>query len=115
MEVTICDVGPRGGLQNEPETLSHAAPALRTRTPPSRRARRSSAPRWMGLGGCAFAPRATGKIATEDLVYLLHGEGVETGIDLEALIAVAKWLEETLGRELPGQVYRAGTFAPVAG
>jgi len=68
-----------------------------------------------GLGGCPFAPRATGNIATEDLVYLLHGEGVETGIDLEALIAVAVWLEETLGRELPGQVYRAGTFAPVAG
>jgi isopropylmalate/homocitrate/citramalate synthase len=68
-----------------------------------------------GLGGCPFAPRATGNIATEDLVYLLHGEGVETGIDLEGLIAVAAWLEETLGRELPGQVYRAGTFAPVAG
>jgi isopropylmalate/homocitrate/citramalate synthase len=68
-----------------------------------------------GLGGCPFAPRATGNIATEDLVYLLHGEGVETGIDLERLIALAAWLEETLGRELPGQVYRAGTFAPVAG
>lgn len=68
-----------------------------------------------GLGGCPFAPRATGNIATEDLVYLLHGEGVETGIDLEGLIAVAAWLEEILGRELPGQVYRAGTFAPVAG
>ncbi|HYM63358.1 MAG TPA: hydroxymethylglutaryl-CoA lyase, partial [Gaiellaceae bacterium] len=68
-----------------------------------------------GLGGCPFAPRATGNIATEDLVYLLHGEGVETGIDLEGLISVAGWLEETLGRELPGQVYRAGTFAPVAG
>ena len=68
-----------------------------------------------GLGGCPFAPNATGNIATEDLVYLLHGEGVETGIDLEALIGVATWLESTLGRELEGQVYRAGTFAPVAG
>jgi isopropylmalate/homocitrate/citramalate synthase len=68
-----------------------------------------------GLGGCPFAPRATGNIATEDLVYLLHGEGVETGIDLDALIGVAEWLETALGRELPGQVYRAGTFAPVAG
>ncbi len=68
-----------------------------------------------GLGGCPFAPRATGNIATEDLVYLLHGEGVETGIDLDALITVAQWLEGVLGRELPGQVYRAGTFAPVAG
>jgi isopropylmalate/homocitrate/citramalate synthase len=68
-----------------------------------------------GLGGCPFAPRATGNIATEDLVYLLHGEGVETGIDLDALIAVAEWLEGVLGRELPGQVYRAGSFEPVAG
>jgi hydroxymethylglutaryl-CoA lyase/(R)-citramalyl-CoA lyase len=68
-----------------------------------------------GIGGCPFAPRATGNIATEDLVYLLHGEGVETGIDLDALIEVATWLESVLGRELEGQVYRAGTFAPVAG
>lgn len=68
-----------------------------------------------GIGGCPFAPRATGNIATEDLVYLFHGEGVETGIDLDALIDVAKWLESRLGRELEGQVYKAGTFAPVAG
>jgi hydroxymethylglutaryl-CoA lyase/(R)-citramalyl-CoA lyase len=61
-----------------------------------------------GIGGCPFAPRATGNIATEDLVYLLHGEGVETGIDLPALIGVAEWLESILGRELEGQVYRAG-------
>jgi len=68
-----------------------------------------------GIGGCPFAPRATGNIATEDLVYLLHGQGVETGIDLGALIAVAQWLAAQLGRELEGQVYKAGTFAPVAG
>jgi hydroxymethylglutaryl-CoA lyase/(R)-citramalyl-CoA lyase len=68
-----------------------------------------------GIGGCPFAPRATGNVATEDLVYLFHGEGVETGIDLDALIAVAQWLEAQLGRELEGQVYKAGTFAPVAG
>ncbi len=68
-----------------------------------------------GLGGCPFAPRTTGNVATEDLVYLLHGEGVETGVDLDALIGVSEWLEVVLGRELPGQVYRAGTFAPVAG
>ena len=67
-----------------------------------------------GIGGCPFAPRATGNICTEDLVYLLHGEGVETGIELEALIGVAEWLEETLGRPLEGQLYRAGVFAPVA-
>jgi hydroxymethylglutaryl-CoA lyase/(R)-citramalyl-CoA lyase len=68
-----------------------------------------------GLGGCPFAPKATGNIATEDLVYLLAGEGVETGVDLDALIGVSEWLEGILGRTLPGQVYRAGTFAPVAG
>jgi isopropylmalate/homocitrate/citramalate synthase len=68
-----------------------------------------------GIGGCPFAPRATGNVATEDLVYLLHGEGVDTGIDLDALIRVAEWLEGQLGRELEGQVYKAGTFAPVAG
>jgi hydroxymethylglutaryl-CoA lyase/(R)-citramalyl-CoA lyase len=68
-----------------------------------------------GVGGCPFAPRATGNIATEDLVYLFHGEGVETGIDLGRLIEVAEWLEGVLGRTLEGQVYRAGTFAPVAG
>jgi hydroxymethylglutaryl-CoA lyase/(R)-citramalyl-CoA lyase len=67
-----------------------------------------------GIGGCPFAPRATGNIGTEDLVYLLHGEGIETGIDLDALIGVAEWLEGVLGRQLPGQVYRAGAFAPVA-
>jgi hydroxymethylglutaryl-CoA lyase/(R)-citramalyl-CoA lyase len=63
-----------------------------------------------GLGGCPFAPRATGNIATEDLVYLLDGEGVETGVDLEALIAVSEWLGAELGRSLPGMVYRAGPF-----
>ena len=63
-----------------------------------------------GLGGCPFAPRATGNVATEDLVYLLEGEGVETGIDLDALIGVSAWLEDMLGRQLEGQVYRAGNF-----
>ncbi len=66
-----------------------------------------------GLGGCPFAPRATGNIATEDLVYLLHGQGVVTGIDLDALVAVSVWLEGVLGRQLEGQVYRAGRFPPV--
>lgn len=68
-----------------------------------------------GIGGCPFAPRATGNIATEDLVYLLHGEGIDTGIDLDRLVEVAAWLEGVLGRPLEGQVYRAGVFAPVAG
>jgi len=63
-----------------------------------------------GLGGCPFAPRATGNVATEDVLYLLEREGVDTGIDLEGLIGVAQWLEGLLGRELPGRVYRAGGF-----
>jgi hydroxymethylglutaryl-CoA lyase/(R)-citramalyl-CoA lyase len=67
-----------------------------------------------GIGGCPFAPRATGNIATEDLVYLLHGEGIATGVALDALIGVAEWLEGVLGHQLDGQVYRAGDFAPVS-
>ena len=63
-----------------------------------------------GIGGCPFAPRATGNIATEDLVYLLHREGIETGVDLDALIGTAEWRERALGQELEGQVYRAGPF-----
>jgi hydroxymethylglutaryl-CoA lyase/(R)-citramalyl-CoA lyase len=61
-----------------------------------------------GLGGCPFAPNATGNVATEDLVYLLEGEGVATGVDVEALISVSQWLEELLGRTLEGYLYRAG-------
>jgi isopropylmalate/homocitrate/citramalate synthase len=64
-----------------------------------------------GLGGCPFAPRATGNIATEDLVYLLDGDGIETGVNLDALIETSVWLEGLLGRRLEGQVYRAGTWA----
>jgi isopropylmalate/homocitrate/citramalate synthase len=64
-----------------------------------------------GLGGCPYAPRATGNIATEDLVYLLEGEGIQTGIDLDALITISEWLESVLGRRLEGYVYRAGAWA----
>jgi hydroxymethylglutaryl-CoA lyase/(R)-citramalyl-CoA lyase len=63
-----------------------------------------------GLGGCPFAPRASGNIATDDLAYLLAGEGVDTGVDLGALVEVSAWLEQTLGRRLEGQLYRAGLF-----
>jgi isopropylmalate/homocitrate/citramalate synthase len=63
-----------------------------------------------GLGGCPYAPRATGNIATEDLVYLLEGEGLETGVDLDALVQTSEWLEGVLGRRLEGQLYRAGTW-----
>jgi hydroxymethylglutaryl-CoA lyase/(R)-citramalyl-CoA lyase len=63
-----------------------------------------------GLGGCPFAPNATGNIATEDLVYALERDGIETGVDLEALVTVTAWLSEVLGRQLDGQLYRAGPF-----
>lgn len=68
-----------------------------------------------GTGGCPFAPRATGNISTEDLVYTLHGMGHETGTNLPKLMETASWLAQQLGKELPGQVYKAGTFEPVAG
>lgn len=61
-----------------------------------------------GLGGCPFVPRATGNIATEDLVYMLEESGVQTDLDLERLISAAELAEELVGRELPGQVMKAG-------
>ncbi|MCC7049744.1 MAG: hydroxymethylglutaryl-CoA lyase [Alphaproteobacteria bacterium] len=61
-----------------------------------------------GLGGCPFAPGATGNICTEDLVYLLHEMGIETGIDLAALVAAAKRVEALVGHPVPGQVMKAG-------
>ncbi|GAA3805168.1 hydroxymethylglutaryl-CoA lyase [Nocardioides panacisoli] len=64
-----------------------------------------------GIGGCPFAPRATGNVATEDLTYLLHGMGVQTGLDLAALIENAAWLQDRLGgAPLPGQLSRAGDW-----
>src|ERR1700687_2292667 len=63
-----------------------------------------------GAGGCPFAPKATGNIATEDLVYLLMGLDVDTGVDLHALISCSLWLGERLGKELPGMVARAGDY-----
>jgi hydroxymethylglutaryl-CoA lyase/(R)-citramalyl-CoA lyase len=63
-----------------------------------------------GAGGCPFAPKATGNIATEDLVYLLRGLGVETGINLDAMIETSRWLGAQLGKELPGMLARAGDF-----
>src|SRR5207244_3416 len=59
---------------------------------------------------CRDAPGATGNVATEDLVYLLEGEGIETGVDLDALIATSTWLEGVFRRRLEGQLYRAGTW-----
>jgi len=68
-----------------------------------------------GLGGCPYAPRATGNVATEDLVFLLEGEGVGTGVDLDALVHVSEWLEGVLGRPLEGYLYRAGPWPPRGG
>ena len=67
-----------------------------------------------GAGGCPFAPKATGNIATEDLVYLLRGLGVDTGIDLDALIETSRWLGAQLGKELPGMLARASDYPVTA-
>jgi isopropylmalate/homocitrate/citramalate synthase len=63
-----------------------------------------------GIGGCPFAPAATGNIPTEDLVYMLGRMGVATGIDLERLIATGQWLQDALGRPVPGMLTKAGSF-----
>ncbi|UAJ08935.1 hydroxymethylglutaryl-CoA lyase [Polymorphobacter megasporae] len=60
-----------------------------------------------GIGGCPFAPKATGNIATEDLLYMLDNSGVSTGVDLPAMIGVNRWFAGILGRELPSRVARA--------
>jgi isopropylmalate/homocitrate/citramalate synthase len=63
-----------------------------------------------GLGGCPFSPQATGNIATEDLVWQLERDGVRTGVDLDALVAISRWLEDLLGRPLEGAYYRAASW-----
>lgn len=63
-----------------------------------------------GIGGCPFAPAATGNIPTEDLLYLLQRSGIETGISLERLIETGKWLQEQLGHAVPGMLVKAGIF-----
>ena len=60
-----------------------------------------------GLGGCPYAKSATGNLATEDLVWLLRGAGVETGVDLEALVETSAWMAEQLGRPSPSRVVKA--------
>ena len=67
-----------------------------------------------GIGGCPFAPAATGNIPTEDVVYMLQRAGIETGLDIEALISSAEWLTEKMERKLPGMVSRAGNFPKAA-
>jgi hydroxymethylglutaryl-CoA lyase len=63
-----------------------------------------------GVGGCPFAPAATGNIATEDLLYMLHRAGLETGVSFDAAIETGKWLQQALGRDLPGMLIKAGDF-----
>ena len=65
-----------------------------------------------GIGGCPFAPNATGNIATEDLVYMLGRAGFQTGLDLGRLIETAAWIEGKLGRRVPSSLLRAGPFPP---
>jgi hydroxymethylglutaryl-CoA lyase len=63
-----------------------------------------------GIGGCPFAPDATGNIATEDLVYMLERGGIDTGLDLGRLIETARWVGEKLGKPVPSALTRAGVF-----
>jgi hydroxymethylglutaryl-CoA lyase len=63
-----------------------------------------------GIGGCPFAPAATGNIPTEDLVYMLHRMGLQTGIDLPALLDAGRWLQQTLEHSVPGMLLKAGMF-----
>jgi len=60
-----------------------------------------------GLGGCPYAPGASGNLATEDLLYMLHGMGIETGIDLEKVAAASRLIATRLGRELPSRYLKA--------
>jgi hydroxymethylglutaryl-CoA lyase len=63
-----------------------------------------------GIGGCPFAPRATGNVATEDVVYMLQRSGYDTGLDVDRLIGSARWLAGAMGRDVPGMLSRAGAF-----
>ena len=66
-----------------------------------------------GLGGCPYAPGATGNIVTEDLVHMLEDMGIATGVDLDALVDCAHLAQDIVGRELPGQVMRRSRTATV--
>ena len=66
-----------------------------------------------GVGGCPFAPAATGNIPTEDLLYMLQRSGIQTGVSLEGIIETGKWLQDQLGRTVPGMLIKAGSFPKV--
>ncbi|MEE2720636.1 MAG: hydroxymethylglutaryl-CoA lyase [Pseudomonadota bacterium] len=65
-----------------------------------------------GIGGCPFAPRATGNVPSEDLVYMLDRMGIETGVDIDRLIAAGEWIGEQLGHGVPAMIGKAGVFPP---
>jgi hydroxymethylglutaryl-CoA lyase len=67
-----------------------------------------------GIGGCPFAPAATGNIPTEDLIYMLQRMGIDTGVNLPALLDTSRWLQETLAHAVPGMVVKAGLFPKTA-
>ena len=63
-----------------------------------------------GIGGCPFAPKATGNIPTDDLLYMLDRSGIETGVNLKEIVNTTNWLEKQLGRSVPAMVPKAGIF-----
>jgi hydroxymethylglutaryl-CoA lyase len=63
-----------------------------------------------GIGGCPFAPAATGNIPTDDLLYMLDRSGIETGVSLDKIIEISRWLEQELGRGVPSLLPKAGVF-----
>ncbi len=67
-----------------------------------------------GIGGCPFAPAATGNIPTDDLLYMLSRSNIDTGVSLKKIIAASNWLEDKLGREIPALLPKAGIF-PIQG
>lgn len=67
-----------------------------------------------GIGGCPFAPAATGNIPTDDLLYMLDRSGVQTGVSLEQVVEASKWLQQQLGRSTPAMLPKAGIFPKVA-
>ena len=67
-----------------------------------------------GIGGCPFAPAATGNIPTDDLLYMFERSGVETGVSLEKIIETSNWLAEKLGRDVPAMLPKAGIFPQIA-
>jgi hydroxymethylglutaryl-CoA lyase len=67
-----------------------------------------------GIGGCPFAPAATGNIPTDDLLYMLDRSGIATGVSLEQIVETSKWLQEQLGRSTPAMLPKAGIFPKVA-